>query len=707
MKDTTHWMYGVMLMIAMTCLSPLGAFADEGMWLFNDPPKQLLKDRYHFTAGDDWYLRLQRASVRFNSGGSGSFVSADGLVMTNHHVGADCLQKLSTKDRDLLEDGFHAKTLAEEIRCVDLELNVLQSIEDVTARINAAVTPAMTPAEANQARRAVMNTVEKESLDATGLRSDVVTLYHGGLYHLYRFKKYTDVRLVFAPEKGIAFFGGDPDNFEFPRYDLDICFFRVYENDKPAKIEHYLAWSAKGAGDGELIFVSGHPGRTDRLDTMAHIRFLRDKTFPNAMQKLFRREVILTAYSGESRESARRAQDDLSGVQNSRKARLGMLAGLQDPEIMGRKQAEEQRLREAAQENASRLREPIGDPWSDVAAAVKVWDGIYYDWDLLENGAAFNSKLFGIARTLVRLADESAVPNARRLREYRESNLESLKFELFSEAPIYDDLEMVTLADSLSMLVEMKGVEDPLVQKVLAGKSPREQAARLIAGTKLKSVEARKTLGQADPDTIRKSEDAMIQLAVLVDGPAREFRKTYEEQVQEPLRQAYAKLANARFAMYGTTVYPDATFTLRLAFGQVKGYEDEGEQVPPWTTLAGLYERAEEQGNQFPFELPPRWLTRKGRLNLDTPFNFVSTADIIGGNSGSPMVNRNGEIVGIIFDGNIHSLVLDFIYTEEQARAVSVHTAAILEALRKVYNADRIVKELAPGGSTKRSPGKS
>jgi hypothetical protein len=691
MSCLMRWTYRLLPMMALAL--PVEAWADEGMWLFNNPPAELLKGKYDFSPGQEWYVHLQRASVRFNSGGSGSFVSPDGLVITNHHVGADCLQKLSTKEKDLVALGFYAKTAKEEIRCVDLELNVLQSIEDVTERVNAAVKPQMSSADAYQARRAVMNTIEKESLDQTGLRSDVVTLYHGGQYHLYRFKKYTDVRLVFAPEKAIAFFGGDPDNFEYPRYDLDVCFFRVYEDGKPAKIEHYLKWNPTGAGDGELIFVSGHPGRTDRLDTMAHIAFLRDMALPNALRKLFRWEVILSAFSAESRENARRAEDDLFGIQNSRKARLGMLAGLQDPSIIQQKQADEQKLREAIEQNAA-LRESTGDPWADIVAALKTWDGIYYDWDLLEQGSAFRSHLFGIARTLVRLVDESALPNADRLREFRESNLESLKLQLFSEAPIYEDLETVTLADSLSMFAEMKGMGDPLVREVLAGKSPQERAAELIDGTRLKSVELRKKLAEATPETIRQSDDPMIQLALLVDPPARRLRKTYEEQIEEPMRQAYAKLAAARFAIYGTDVYPDATFTLRLAFGQVKGLTEHGRQIPPWTKMAGLYERAEEQGNQYPFELPQSWIKRKGRLDLDTPFNFVSTADIIGGNSGSPVVNRSGEIVGLIFDGNIYSLVLDFIYSEEKARAVSVHTAAITEALRKIYGANRILKEL-------------
>ncbi len=671
--------------------NPLGA--DEGMWLFNNPPTRLLKSKYGFEPTAAWMDHLRLASVRFNSGGSGSFVSSEGLVMTNHHVGADALQKLSTKERNLLKTGFYAKTREEELRCVDLELNVLVSIEDVTARINAAVRPGMDPAQAHQARRAAMNTLEKESFDKTGLRSDVVTLYHGGLYHLYRFKKYTDVRLVFAPEQDIAFFGGDPDNFEYPRFDLDICFFRVYENGKPVRPGHFLQWSKAGPADGELVFVSGHPGRTSRLNTVAHLEFLRDKAFPYLMRKLYRREVILTSYSERSQENARRAQDELFGIENSRKARLGGLAGLQDPAILDAKRAAEAELRKAVA-GRPELAASVGDPWADVVGIIKLWERILYDYDLLERGAAFNSDKFHIARILVRLADETAKPNAQRLREFAESNLDSLKRDLFSEAPIYDDLERVKLADSLGMFLEMAGPGDPLVQKVLAGRAPRERAAELVLGSKLADVAFRKKLADGGAEAIAASDDPMIQLARRVDPVARELRRTYEEKIEEPLRQAYARIADARFTLHGTDMYPDATFTLRLAFGTVRGYTEMGKWVPPWTDFAGLYERAAEHENRPPFRLPPRWIERKGRLDLRTPLDFVSTADIIGGNSGSPVVNRRGELVGIIFDGNIQSLVLDFQYTDELARAVSVHSSAIVEALRKVYDAQGLADEL-------------
>ncbi len=666
--------------------------ADEGMWLINEPPRKLLNDRYDFEPSDDWLAHVQRASVRFNSGGSGSFVSADGLVMTNHHVGADALQKLSTAEHDYLQEGFFAANRDDERKCVDLELNVLMSIEDVTDRVNEAVREAGA-GDARQARRAVMNTNEEESFRQTGLRSDVVTLYQGGQYHLYRYKKYTDVRLVFAPEKAIAFFGGDPDNFEYPRYDLDICFFRAYEDDRPAQIEHHLTWSKSGAGDEELIFVSGHPGRTNRLNTVAHLKFLRDRVMPRSLNVLRRREVMLRNYSERSAENARQAQEELFSYQNSRKARLGGLAGLQDPEILGQKQKAEDQLRRAVK-NDRKLAEAYGDAWQQVDQALKTWGGIYDNWYLLEFGAAFNSEQFQIARRIVRLTDETEMPNAQRLREYAEAGLGSLKQQLFSEAPIYRDLEIAKLADSLGMLEEILGADSEQVQAIMGRQSPSRRATALIEGSKLAEVEVRRRLVEGGRAAVESCGDPLIELARQIDAPARRVRKTYEEQVEEPLQQAYGKIAKAQFAQFGADLAPDATFTLRLAFGQVKGYEERGEKVPPWTTLAGAYQHAKEHGETPPFQLPPRWIERRKALDLKTPLNFVSTADIIGGNSGSPVINRKGELVGIIFDGNIYSLVLDFVYSDTLARAVSVHSSAILEALEKVYQADRLVEEL-------------
>lgn len=682
-----------LLALAFLAVAQTSIHGDEGMWLFNDPPRKLLQAKYSFEPTDEWLVHVQQSSVRFNSGGSGSFVSADGLVMTNHHVGADALQKLSTAARDLLAVGYYARTPEEELKCVDLELNVLVSIEDVTERVKAAVKPEMPAAEAQKARRAAMNTIEKESLDRTGLRSDVVTLYRGAIYHLYRYKKYTDVRLVFAPEQAIAFFGGDPDNFEYPRYDLDICFFRAYEDGKPAKVPHYLKWSEGGVGEGDLVFVSGHPGHTDRLNTIAHLEYLRDRVLPYSLDKIRRREVLLRTYSERSLENARRAKDELFGLQNARKARLGGLAGLQDPSVMNLKRSEEKALREAV-EGRPELKQTVGSAWGDVASALREWSSFYFAYDLLEDGSAFNTDLFSIARVLVRLADENAKPNAERLREYRESNLESLKQYLFSTAPIYPDLEIVKLGDSLGMYMELAGADNELVRKVLAGKSPQERAALLVEGTRLADVEVRKKLAEGGQKAIENSDDPMIQLARLVDAPARQLRKTYEEKVDEPMRQAYGRIADARFAILGTDTYPDATFTLRLAFGQVKGYRDQGQVLPPWTTIGGAFRHAEVHGSLAPFALPQSWLDHKVSLNLETPLNFVATPDIIGGNSGSPVVNRKAQIVGIIFDGNSQSLVWDFVYTEEQGRAIAVDSRGILESLRKVYNANRLVDEL-------------
>ena len=676
----------------LNAVAPI-VFGDEGMWLFNNPPDKYLKDKYGFEPDAKWLNHVQKASVRFNSGGSGSFVSPDGLVMTNHHVGLDALQKMSDlKKHDFVKGGFHAHSNADEFKCDGMELNVLQKITDVTKEVNADVKAGMSPAEAFKARRGAIAKIEKEAGEETKLKPQVVALYQGGVYHLYLFKKYTEVRIVFAPEQQIAFYGGDPDNFEYPRFDLDICLFRVYEDGKPAKIEHYLKWSKAGAKDGELVFVSGHPGKTDRMDTVAELEYLRDTGFPFLMQRLNRMEVMLKAFSDRSEENGRIAKELLFSVQNSRKARIGGLAGLLDPDVMSRKKAYEKKLRQKwDEEPQTKERE---SPWDKIAAAQKTRVKTIHPYTMLEGGAGFMTDYFGIARTLLRAGEELPKINAERLPEFTDSNLESLKHRLFDDAKIYPEFEIAKLTDSLTFLVGELGYNDPLVQKVLNGKSPSERATDLITGTKLASVELRKKLFEGGAKAVEEAHDPMIELARLVDPESRKLRTIMDEQIGEVSRQAYAEIAKVKFALEGTSTYPDATFTLRLAFGVVKGYEENGKHVPFETTFAGLYERSKENNNSGPFELPKRWVERKSKLDLKTPFNFVCTADIIGGNSGSPVINRDAELVGLIFDGNIQSLVLDFAYSEKEARAVSVCSQGIIEALRKVYDADDIADEM-------------
>ncbi len=678
---------------SMTCwLVALGMAAsvargDEGMWLFNDLPVEYLKSHYDFEPTDDWARHIMLSSVRFNSGGSASFVSSNGLVLTNHHVASDTLQKLSTPEQNYMRDGFLADSHEQEVKAPDLELNQLVSIDDVTQRVNAAVPSDVSVGEAFRARCAVMAQIEKESLDQTGLRSDVVTLFGGAQYHLYRYKKYTDVRLVWAPETAVAFFGGDADNFEYPRYCLDVALFRVYEDDKPAEIKHFLSYSVGGAGDDELVFVSGNPGRTQRIFTVAALKYLRDKRMPYTLNLLRRLEILLQQYGYEGDEQQRRARDELFGIQNARKAYTGMLQGLQTPALMESKQRQESELLDKLR------REP------ELNRYVEAWTTIESlqsrRAELLGQSVSFSrqSQHYDLAETLNLMATEDQKPSEDRLREYRDSARESLEQQLFSPAPIYDDLETVKLADGLAEWVERRGGDDPLVIEALAGLSPRERAAELIERTTLGDVEVRRKLAAGGQAAIDASDDPMIHLAKLLEPEYRRLREIGDE-LDELERQAYAQITEATVAAQGTSTYPDATFTLRLAFGTVKGYIEDGKPVAPWTTIGGAFQHEQAHGAKGDWTLPPRWHQQKTQLDLQTPLNFVCTADIIGGNSGSPVVNRKGELVGVIFDGNIQSLTADFLYSDEIGRAVCVHSSGIRECLKQLYGAVRLVDEL-------------
>jgi len=671
----------------------LTALADEGMWTFNNVPRAEIKKKYGFEITDAWLKKVQMASVRFNNGGSGSFVSPNGLVLTNYHIVEDIVNEVSTPEKDLAKEGFLARTRADEIKAPSLELNVLVSIEDVTSRVNGAVKAGATDAEAFAARRAEIAAIEGESTKVTGLRSDVVTLYQGGQYNLYRYKKYTDVRLVFVPEFQAAFFGGDPDNFNFPRFNIDMALVRIYENDQPVHPESYFKWSTTGAKEGNLVFVTGNPGSTSRLDTVAHLQDLRDNAIPIVLRLLERREAMLKKYMALGEEQTRQAQNELNSVQNSLKVYRGQLAGLKDPSLLSRKTKEEEALRKSIAANPERQKK-YGDAWDAIAKAHQNYASYIRDRRIFDQAGGFNTIFFGFARTLVRLADENAKPNAERLPEYTDARRASLELGLYSPAPIHTDFEKLKLADSLAYMVELLGADNPLVKQVLDGKTPEARANELIDGTKLGDVEVRRQLAKGGKEAIAASTDPMIVVARLIDPKAREVRKRYETEVTGVERTNYAKIAKALFETEGNSLYPDATFTLRLSYGAVQGYMENGKKVPPFTTLGGLYARADSFKQEFPYNLPPRWLEKKSALDLNTQFNFVSTNDIIGGNSGSPTINQNAELVGLIFDGNIQSLVGDFMFDPSVNRAISVDSRGMLEVLKKVFGANEIVAEL-------------
>jgi hypothetical protein len=683
------------LVVALFSLQTLQftARADEGMWPFNNIPRAEIKKKYGFDVTDEWLRKVQLASVRFNNGGSGSFVSPSGLVLTNYHIVEDIVNEVSTPEKDLAKEGFVARNRTEEIKAPSLELNVLMSIEDVTARVNGAVKAGISDAESFAARRKEITAIEAESTKATGLRSDVITLYQGGRYNLYRYKKYTDVRLVFVPEFQAAFFGGDPDNFNFPRFNIDMALVRVYENDQPVHPTSYFKWSTAGAKEGDLAFVTGNPGSTSRLFTVAHLQELRDTSIPIILRLLERREAMLKKYMALGDEQTRQAQNDLNSIQNSLKVYRGRIAGLKDQSLMDRKTREESALRKSISANPERQK-TYGDAWDAIAKAHQALPSYIRERRIFDQAGGFNTVLFDYARTLVRMAAESEKPNGERLPEYTDARRASLELALYSPAPIHADFEKLKLADSLGFMVELLGGDHPLVKQVLDGKSPEARANELIEGTKLNDVAYRKELAKGGRQAIDSATDPMIVLARLIDPKARELRKRYENEVTGVERANYAKIARARFDTEGTKLYPDATFTLRLSYGAVKGYMENGKRVTPFTTLGGLYDRAAQFKYEFPYNLPPRWTQKKSAVNPSTPFNFVTTDDIIGGNSGSPTINKNAELVGLIFDGNIQSLVGDYIYDESVNRAISVDVRAMTEVLRKVFEANEIADEL-------------
>lgn len=686
--------------LALVVVLPIVGHANEGFWPFNRIPKAAIKQQLGVDLTDQWIERVQQASVRFPSG-SGSFVSPDGLVLTNHHVSLDLLQKMSTAERDLASKGFVASNRDSELKGPsELQLMSLQKIDDVTAKVNEAVKQGMSSAETLAARRAAIAAIEKDSQAATGLEAEVVTLYQGGQYHLYLYKKFTDVRLVFAPEFDAAFYGGDPDNFTFPRYCLDMTLWRVYENGKPFQTRSYLPWSTDGVKDGDAVFTSGHPGQTQRLNTVAHLEFLRDYALPMSLTSFTAIRDSLEAYAKQGPEQERQAKDDFFSIENSLKSWRGQIAGLKEAALIDKKRADEQALRDRVNANAD-LKAKYGDAWDQVAKARAALPPYNYERTFFESGLAFYTNYFNLARTLVRWADESQKPNGQRLPEYSEARKAAIEQQMASEAPIHAGAEQAKLEATLTMMVRHVGADNALVKQVLAGKTPKVRAAELIAGTKLGDPATRKALLAGGKAAIDASNDSMIQLAKLVDARARELRTKYDNEVLAVERDAYSKIAQAVFATQGDAAYPDGTFTLRLSYGQVKGYMENGKPVTPFTEIRGLYVRGDEHKQKPPYKIVDSWMKARATLNPTTPYNFVSTNDIVGGNSGSPVINAKGELVGLIFDGNIQSLPGYFVYDAAVNRAVSVDSRGMLEALRRVYGANSIADELVGGATTK------
>lgn len=665
------------------------AKSEEGMWTYFNLPLKQIEEKYNFKPSHQWLDKVRLSSVRFMDGGSGSFVSPNGLVMTNHHVGVGQITKLSSEGKDYVNDGFYAKTNAEELKCKDLEVNVLVNMIDVTSRVKGAANSNMSAKEISEARSKEIDKIETEYYEKTGLRSDVVSFYNGGEYWLYQYKKYTDVRLVFAPERNAAYFGGDNDNFTYPRWNLDVTFFRVYENDKPLKTDNYFKWSKNGAANDELVFMSGNPGRTSRLKTYKQIQFARDYTIPHRLESIQTTLDALGNYARQGEEQARRALIYQFGYENSKKAMMGQLNGLKNPDLMALKENEEKDFKGQILQNPEMTKKYI-QYFDQIEELIKLYETKYYKRDYRN----FGSRLFGFALGMVRYATESIKPDQDRLPGYNDAALPAIKFRLLSPAPIYKDVDKVLTWASVKYSLHKLDITDEFWRIIFEGGDPRQITNKLIDDSKLDNIEIRKSLLEGGLDALKKSDDPMIKLALKLDEFLRKEEKEYRDNYESKLKEAEEKIAEARFAVYGKTKYPDANFTLRLTYGTVKGYPMNGTVAPTFTTLYGMFDRAVSFGNKGDYELPKRYWDRLPKLDLSTAVNFVSTCDIIGGNSGSPTINKDAEIVGIVFDGNIESLPGDYIYDPVANRAVSVHSNFIIYSLRNLYDANKLADEL-------------
>jgi hypothetical protein len=681
----TRFVYAATAALVFVCSA---ARADEGMWTFHGFPFAKANATLKTHIDQAWLDRVRAATVRL-SNCTASFVSNEGLILTNHHCVEACLAELSSKEKSFVEDGFVAKTRDEEKRCQTQIADVLIGMEEITAKVTAAIA-GKNEATANEIRKSTLTQLEGDCEKQGSQKCQSVTLYEGGQYWLYKYKRYTDLRLVFAPEAGIAAFGGDPDNFQFPRWCLDMGVLRAYENGKPATPSNFLKFNFAGPAAGEAVFVSGHPGTTDRLLTLAQLKQQRNLDLPQWLLRYSEIRGRLIQFSAESPQNERITADLLNSLENGIKVRRKMLDALHEDALLERKAAEQAALQKSVATDA-KLKASTGDPWRDIDTALTAERDLFMPYNFIENGAGFQGRLANFARTLVRGTAERDKPNSQRFREYTDSALPRVEQQLGAHVPVYPELEAVRLGNSLERMREWLGPDHPVVRRLLAKESPAALAKRLVTETKLADPEFRLALWKGGAAAVAASNDPFIELSRGVEPDARSVRKTYEDTVEAPLRSATERLARARFASLGTSVYPDATFTLRLNYGTVQGWMENGKAVEPFTRLSRLFERAT---GSDPFRVPDSWMRVKDKLDMNTPFNLATNNDIVGGNSGSALINAKAEIVGLMFDGNIHSVSGAYWFDTEKNRAVAVHPAIMREAISKVYGADALLAEL-------------